>query len=214
MLRVRLRPLTQLLLLAGLAAAAFAGLGMSIVRDEWDQNALASQIDLGEDVLRSAAAAQKDQEKLEARLIAAQQDLARTESAFPSTLDGKDVLEMILARVGESQVRLMRIDTRPPAIEAIGRDEAHQYTVFGFDIEVEGALGHVTALLAALEDEATSTIAVGKFDLRQVEGKHVLSLELLAYARGPAAEDSPPEDPTATGGAAEATGGTEGAAGQ
>lgn len=214
LLRVKLRPLTQLLLLAGLAAAAFAGLGMSIVRDERDQDTLASQIELGEHVLASATAAQQGQAELEARLNAAQQELAAAEDALPSTLDGKEVLEMILARVGESGVRLMRIDTRPPVIETTEGEEGHEYTVLGFDLDVEGSFRQVIALLTTLEDGTTGTIAVGKFDLREVEGTHVLSLELLAYARAPTAEDSSAEDGTPTDEPAAATGETEGTAAQ
>jgi hypothetical protein len=133
---------------------------------------------------------------------------------LPSTLDGKEVLEMILARVAESQVRLMRIDTRPPVIETTEGEEGHEYTVLGFDLDVEGSFRQVIALLVALEDGATGTIAVGEFDLKKVKGKYVLSLELLAYGRLPTAEDSSAEDGTSTGEPAAATGEAEGTATQ
>jgi hypothetical protein len=200
--KTTLKPLTQLLLLAGLVVVAYVALGLSIVREEWDQHALSSQVKLGEEVLIAAPDSQQDLEELEARLEAAGQELAAAETAFPSELDSRNILETILSYVGESQVRLIRIDIQPPTT---GGDEAGAYSVLSSNLEVEGDFGQLVAFVEALEEGASGATKIGTFALQDVDGQQVLALELLSYARSATAESDSPEDESSTGGGTEAT---------
>jgi len=194
--RAKLKPLTLLLLLAGLAVVAYVALGVSVLRERRDQDALSSQIDLGEGVLVVAEDSQQDLEDLEARLRAAEQELALAQSAFPSEVDSDGVLRAILAHANESGARVLRVDTQPPTTEA---DEANTYSVLGFNLEVEGDFGQLVAFLAALESGAIGASKTGAFSLEGEDGGYTLSLEVLTYARSaadaaPAAET--PESPS------------------
>jgi hypothetical protein len=200
--RVRLKPLAQLLLLAALAVVAYVALGTSIVREKWHQDALSAQIDLGEGVLLSVADARQDLEELRTRLTEAKQELAAAETAFPTKLDSKDILEMILGDVGESKVRLLRIDIREPITEV---DEGSAYNVLGLDLDVEGNFGQLVAFLAALENSATSTTRIGSFTLEDKGGQNTLNLELLTYAQSPAAEPTPADGEGSAGEGTDAT---------
>lgn len=200
--RVRLKPLAQLLLLVALAVVAYVALGTSIVREKWDQDALSAQIDLGEGVLQSVADARQDLEESQTRLTEAEQELAAAETAFPTKLDSKDILETILRHVGESQVHLLRIDIREPITEV---DGASAYNVLGLDLDVEGNFGQLVAFLAALENSATSTTRIGSFTLEDKGEEKTLNLELLTYAQSPAAESTPPEGDGSAGEGTEAT---------
>ncbi len=188
--RVRLKPLTQLLLVVAVAVVAYVAMGVSIVREKWDQDALSAQIDLGQGVLLSVADARQDLEELQTRLTEAKQELAAAETAFPSKLDSKDILETILGDVGESKVRLLRIDIREPITEVDGENT---YDVLGLDLAVEGDFGQLVDFLAALENRATSTTRIGSFTLEDKGERKVLNLELLTYAQPPAAEPTPSE---------------------
>jgi hypothetical protein len=209
--KVTLRPLAQLLLLASLVVIAYVALGVSIVRQEWDQHALSSQVELGEGVLVAAADSQQDFDDLQARLEAAKQELAAAETAFPSELDSRDILETILRYVGESQVRLMRIDIQPPTT---GGDEAGAYSVLASNLEVEGDFGELVAFVKALEERASGATKIGTFALQDVGGQQVLALELLSYARSPTAEPSSPKDESSTSEGTESTSGGEEAVSQ
>jgi hypothetical protein len=188
--RAKLEPLTLLLLLAGLVVVAYVALGVSALRERRDQDALSSQIDLGEGVLVVAEDSQQELEDLEARLRAAEQELALAQSAFPSEVDSDDVLRTILAHANESRARVLRVETQPPTT---GADEENAYSVLGFNLEVEGDFGQLVAFLAALESGAIGASKTGAFSLEGEEGRYTLNLEVLTYARSAVDVASAPE---------------------
>ncbi|MCH8919197.1 MAG: hypothetical protein IIA23_00615 [Chloroflexi bacterium] len=195
---MKLKPLTLLLLVAGLAVVAYAALGVSFFQQRSDQDALSSQIESAEAVLATARDVREDLAELPARLDTARQQLATAQTAFPSDLDSNTILQAILGYANESQVRVLEVHTQPPAVEAEGSDgeaNVNSYRVLGFDLEVEGTFEQLVAFLAAIEEGATSTSRIGVFSLQESEGRHVLSLEVLSYARSAPAGVSAPETP-------------------
>ena len=197
--RSKLKPLTLLLLLGGLAVVAYVALGVSVLREQWDQDALSAQIDLGEGVLVVAEDSQQDLEGLEARLRAAEQELALAQRAFPSEVDSDGVLRAILAHANESQTRVLRVDTQPLTSEG---DEATVYRGLGFNLEVEGDFGQLVAFLAALESGSIGASKTGAFSLEGEDGRYTLNLEVLTYARSAADAASAPESPESPAGPA------------
>lgn len=197
--KAKLEPLTLLLLLAGLAVVSYIALGVSIVREQWDQDALSWQIDLGEEVLSVTEDSRQALEDLEARLRAAEEELALAQSAFPSELDSDDILQTILTRANESQARVLSVNIQPPTTEA---DEASAYSVLGFNIEVEGDPGQLVTFLAALESGVIGASKTGAFSLEEEDGRYTLNLEVLTYARSAAGEGSAPEIPESPSGPA------------
>ena len=200
---VKLNPLTLLLLLAGLVVIAYAALSVSFLRRGWDREALSSQIESAEAVLATAKDVRQDLSDLPARLDTARQQLAVAQTAFPSDLDSNTILQAILGYANESQVRLLEVHIQPLATESGGSDgeiEASAYRVLGFDLEVEGTFEQLVTFLAAVEEGATSTSRIGAFSLQESDGRQLVSLEFLSYARavpdgGPALEDLlSPED--------------------
>jgi hypothetical protein len=197
--KAKLEPLTLLLLLAGLALIAYVALGVSILRQQRDQDALSSQIDLGEEVLSAAEDSRQVLEDSEARLREAEQALTLAQNAFPSELDSDGVLQNILTYANESQAHVLRVDTQPPTTDA---DEAGEYSVLGINLEMEGETSQLIAFLAALESGVIGASKIGAFSLEGDEGRYMLNLEVLTYARSAAAEGSAPEIPESPSGPA------------
>lgn len=183
--RAKLGPLTLLLLLGGLLAIAYAGMGVSILREQRDQQALASQIDGGEGALSAADQSRRELENLEARLSTAEQELAFAEAAYPSELDSSAVLETVLAHANESRVRVLKVDSQPPTTVA---DETATYSVLSLKLDVEGNFIQLAAFLAALEG-GLSASRTGDFTLEKEGERYTLNLEVLTYARSATDED-------------------------
>jgi len=195
---VKLKPLTLLLLLAGLVVVVYVALGVSFLRQGRDRDALSSQIESAEAVLATAKDVRQDLADLPARLDTASDQLAAAQTAFPSELDGNTILQAILGYANQSRVRVLEVHTQPPAAEASGSDgenEASAYRVLGFELEVEGTFEQLATFLAAIEEGAASTSRIGAFSLQESEGRHFLSLEVLSYTRAAPDRFSPPETP-------------------
>lgn len=182
---VKLKPLTLLLLVAGLALIAYAALGATVLRQRSERVALSSQIEAAEAVLATAQDVRQDLADLPRRLDMASDQLAAAQAAFPSELESDSLLETILDYANESEVRVLEVHTQPPASDVGGADEieASSYRVHGFDLKVEGTYEQLVTFLAALEEGAASASRAGAFSIQQTEGGHVLSLEVLSYAR-------------------------------
>lgn len=196
----KLQPLTLLLLLAGLVAVTYVALGASFLRQRSDRDALSSQIESAETTLAMADNVRQDLADLPARLDSARQQLAAAQTAFPSELDSNTVLGTILGYADESQVRVLEAHTQPSAAETAGPDgevEASAYRVLGFNLEVEGTFEQLVAFLAAIEEGAASTSSLGAFSLQRSEGRQVLSLEVLTYARS-ATDNVAPQVPASS----------------
>lgn len=195
---VKLKPLTLLLLLAGLVVVAYVALGVSFLQQRSDQDALSSQIESAEAVLATARDVREDLAELPARLDTARQQLAAAQTAFPSEPDSNTLLQTILGYANESRVRVLEVHAQPAGTEAERLDDEaniSSYRVLGFDLEVEGTFEQLVTFLAAIEEGATSTSRIGAFSLQQSEGRHILSLEVLSYARSGPAGVSAPETP-------------------
>jgi hypothetical protein len=199
---VKLKPLTLLLLLAGLVAIAYVTLGVSFLRQRSERDTLSSQIESAETTLAAADDIRQDLTDLPARLETANQQLAAAQAAFPSELDSDAILQAILSYANESQVHVLDVHTQPSAAEAAGSDEeikTSAYRVLGFNLEVKGTFEQLVTFLVAIDEGATSTSRIGAFSLQESEGRHVLNLEVLSYARlAPDGASAPetPEDPS------------------
>ena len=195
---VKLKPLTLLLLVAGLVVVAYVALGVSFLQQRSDQDALSSQIESAEAVLATASDVRKDLAELPSRLDTATQQLATAQTAFPNDLDSNTILQAILGYANESQVRVLEVHTQPAGAEAEGPDDEaniNSYRVLSFDLEVEGTFEQLVTFLAAIEEGATSTSRPGTYSLRRSEGQHILSLEVLSYARSAPSDVAAPETP-------------------
>ena len=195
---VKLKPLTLLLLLAGLVVVAYASLGASVLRQRSEREALSTQIESAEAVLATAKDVRQDLADLPARLDTAREQLVAAQTAFPSELDSNTLLQTILGYANESQVRVLEVQTQPPAAEVGGIDEEAEvsaYRVLGFNLEVEGTFKQLVTFLAAIEEGAMSTSRTGAFSFQHSEGQQVLSLEVLSYARSAPGGVSAPETP-------------------
>jgi len=202
--RTKLKPLTLLLVLAGLLGIAYVGLGASLLRQQWDQDNLSSQVNLAEGVLAAAGGPQQALQDLEARLTAAKQELALAQSAYPSELDSSVVMEMVLAHASENQVRVLRAESQPPTVQS---DETSTHTVLSITFDAEGGLGQLIAFVAAVESEAKSASGIGALSIEESGQKYILNLEVLAYARSATDEAAVPETPEdSSGPATEAAG--------
>ena len=145
--RLKFTPLALLLGLSGVVAIAYVALGVSFVRQHWDKNALSSQVDLGEGVLVAAGGSPQELEDLQARLQAAQQQLAFAQGAFPSELDSSAVVETVLVHANASQVRVLKASTKPPAFQTVGEST---YRVLTATFDIEGGLGQLIGFLGDL----------------------------------------------------------------
>ena len=195
---VKLKPLTLLLLVAGLAVVAYASLGASVLRQRSEREALSTQIESAEAVLATAKDVRQNLADLPARLDTARQQLAAAQTSFPSELDSNTLLQTILGYANESQVRVLEVHTQPPAAEVGEIDEEAEvsaYRVLGFNLEVEGTFKQLVTFLSAIEEGAMSTSRTGAFSFQQSEGRQVLSLEVLSYARSAPGGVSAPEMP-------------------
>ncbi len=186
----KLKPLTILLLLAGVVVVAYIALGVSVVRERRSQYALSSQIVQGEGVLVAVDESRQALKDLEARLGAAEEELAVAQGLFPEEVDGGDVLQTILADASESGARVLRVEAQPPTTEA---DEEKVYTVFGFGLEVEGNAGQIVAFLAALENGSIGASKTGAFSLEGGGELYTMKLEVLTYAKSVVEPASAPE---------------------
>lgn len=186
----KLKPLTLLLLLAGVAAVAYLALGMSVLRERRTQDALTSQIVRGEGVLAAVEQSRQALEELEERLTAAEEELAVAQGLFPEEVDGGSVLQTILAEASESGARVLRVEAQPPATEA---DEEKVYTVLGFGLEVEGDKNQLVAFLAALENGSIGASKTGTFSLEGGGDVYTMRLEVLTYAKSVVEPASTPE---------------------
>ncbi len=200
--RTRFSPYMLLFLLAVVVAVAYVALGASLLRQHLDQGELSSQIDSAEAVLASADDVRQDVGDLPARLAAARQELVAAQAAFPSELDSNNIIQTILALADENHVRVLSVDTIPPA--AVPTEEMSADTSLSFNLKAEGDFGQLVAFLEALEGGATSTTRVSTFALQERDGRYALSLELVSYGRSPIEEPLSPEDETQTRGEAEA----------
>ena len=178
--RLKLTPLTLLLALSGVLLIAYVALGVSFVRQRWDKDALSSQVDLGEGVLVAAGNSRQGLEDLQARLQAAEQELALAQSAFPSELDSSAIVETVLAHANTSQSRVLSATTKPPGVQTEG-DTA--YGVLNATFDVEGGLGSLIAFLVGLESEDAGAFRTKSLSIQESAGGYILSLEVLAYAR-------------------------------
>lgn len=194
--KARLKPYMLLFLLAGLVAVAYVGLGVSFLRQRAEQASLSSRIEDGQAVL-DVASSEESLQALERRLTTAEDELASAQKAFPSEIDTANVIEALLAYANDSQVRLLRVDTQTQDAEL---DEAGAYKAIDLHLDIEGDFGQLVAFLAALEEGAVSTFKTGAFSLQEVDGRHVLNLQVLTYARSTDIEVSRaeiPESPSA-----------------
>jgi hypothetical protein len=207
--KAKITPLALFLVLVGVVAIAYVALGTSFVRQQWDQDALSSQIDLAQGVLAAASGSQQTVDDLEARLSAAKKELALAQSTFPSELDSKNIVERVLAYASQSQVRVLQVQTEPSATDG---NETGAHSVFSFKFDVAGGFDQLVAFAAALDGGALGVSKTGAFSLRQEGGGYVLSLEVLTYARSPVDEASAPEAPEGPPAAATETAGDVGAA--
>lgn len=203
--RLKLTPLTLLLSLFALVAIAYIALVVSFLQQRRDEDALSSQIDLASGVLAAAEGSRQELEDLQARLQAAEQELALARSAYPSEIDSSAVVETVLARANESRVRVLSASTEAPVDQTDGES---QYRVLSATFDVEGGLGDLIAFLAALEKGAGGT-GIKSLSMEESAGGYTLSLELLAYASQAADKESGAETAGATSGAAPATTGDD-----
>jgi hypothetical protein len=150
-------------------------------------------------VLAAADNVRQDLEVLPDRLAEAQQELQAAQAAFPSELNSNNIVQMVLELAGESQVDVRSVDALSPIAESGEESEAE--TTLTYDVEVAGDFGQLTAFLEALEEGETSTIRVSTFSLEEADGRYLMDLELIAYARSTALEESSPEQGSADGGA-------------
>jgi hypothetical protein len=200
--RVKLTPLTLLLALTGVVVIAYVALGVSFVRQRRDKDALSSQVGLAEGVLTAAASSRQELEDLPARLQAAQQELARAQSAFPSELDSSVIMQAVMAHANASQVRVLRASTKPPVVQTEGEST---YRVLSATFDIEGGLGQLISFLGGLQSEATGTLGIRSLSLQESAGGYTLNLEILAYARSAADQGSGPETTESPSGPAPST---------
>jgi hypothetical protein len=98
----------------------------------------------------------------EAELATAQAELAAAQFAFPSAVNSTDVLDYIISAAGSNSVNMLQVQARDPLTGAIGSGE---YTVFAYDVDVEGELGAITAFIASLESGPIETLIVDQIRL-------------------------------------------------
>jgi hypothetical protein len=197
--KTRLNPYVMLLLLAGAVAVAYVVLGISLLRQGPNEDALTAELESGVAVLAAADDVRQDLEVLPDRLVEARQELWVAQEAFPSELNSNNIVQMVLELAGESGVSVRSVETIPPVAES--GEESGTETALTYDVEVEGDFGQLTAFLEALEEGETSTIRVSTFSLEEADGRYLMDLELIAYARSTALETAAPEQGSADGGA-------------
>jgi len=178
--RLKVTPLTLLLALSGVLLIAYVALGVSFVRQQRDKDALSSQVDLGDGVLVAAGSSRQGLEDLQARLQAAEQELALAQSALPSDLDSSAIVETVLAHANATQVRVLSATTKPPGVQTEGETA---YNVLNATFDVEGGLGSLIAFLVGLESEDAGAFRIKSLSIQESAGGYILSLEVLAYAR-------------------------------
>jgi len=201
--RLKVTPLTLLLALSGVLLIAYVALGVSFVRQQRDKDALSSQVDLGDGVLVAAGSSRQGLEDLQARLQAAEQELALAQSALPSDLDSSAIVETVLAHANATQVRVLSATTKPPGVQTEGETA---YNVLNATFDVEGSLGSMIAFLVGLESEDAGAFRIKSLSMQESTGGYILSLEVLAYARPAADQASGSGTPTPSGPAPASTG--------
>ncbi len=195
--KTRVNPYLMLLLLAGVVAVGYLALGVSLLRQGPDKDDLLAELESGMTVLAAAADVRQDLEVLPDRLAEARRELWAAQAAFPSELNGNNVIQTVLELADESRVSVRSVEALPPVEEPA--DESSTQTTLTYNVEVEGKFGQLTAFLEALEEGETSATRISTFTLQEADGRYLLDLELVAYARSTALEASSPEQGSAEG---------------
>lgn len=145
-----------------LILAAYGLILRGILLERERQADLQMQIEPLEEALAGQMAGQQVLSARQAELATLQAELAAAELAFPSEVDSTAVLDYIVAAADSNHVSLRRIEARDPLTGTIGSSE---YTIFIYEVEVEGELDTVPTFLAALESGAISTLSIDQIRL-------------------------------------------------
>ncbi len=133
-----------------------------ILLERQRQADLEMQIGPLEEALAGQMAGQQVLATRRAELATLQAELRAAELAFPSEVDSTAVVGYILAAADSNHLSLRRIEARDSLTGTIGSSE---YTIFIYEVEVEGELDTVLAFLATLESGAISTLSIDQIRL-------------------------------------------------
>jgi hypothetical protein len=85
-------------------------------------------------------------------------------------------------------VGVTRVTTKPPVVQTQGEGT---YTVLSATFDIEGGLPQLIAFLARLEGESLAPFGIKGLEVKESAGGYTLNVEVLAYARQPAAQATP-----------------------
>jgi len=102
----------------------------------------------------------------QAELATLQAELEAAQFAFPSEVESTEVLAHIFATATDHSVDLRMVQARDPVTSTLG---VATYSIFAYDVEVEGDLTTIATFLSALESGAIETLTLDQIHLEAQE---------------------------------------------
>ncbi|MEW6233084.1 MAG: hypothetical protein AB1566_12330 [Chloroflexota bacterium] len=124
--------------------------------------------------------ASEDSGQLRAQLAAAKDDLATVQLAFPSEVQGTEVLARILGYAQDTGVEISSLQAQPPASEKIGNTS---YVVLKFNLQARGELTSIFDFLRRLETGVIKTVKLTNVAVTGSGPGNTLACEVLIYTQ-------------------------------
>ncbi len=161
---VKLRAILSRLALAigALALAGHAALGVTYVQEWHRQNVLTAEIKSAADSL----AERGDTPRGEEGRSAAEAKLEAEKAAFPLRLSGSHVVGALLGLAEDNSIVVSSIKTRPGATKQVGDNK---YRSLSVDLQLEGGLESLRALIGSVEEGALQTATVDSVRISRIE---------------------------------------------
>ena len=134
---------------------------------------------------------------LEQRLADIEASLASEQSDLPWQVNTTQVIDMLVDMADAGQVSVVSLTTTPWSLVNI---EGYIYLVFVINLDIEGELDNIGALLRTLESDLPESVSVQHLTVsgdaeQAIEPTLVTaSLEIAIYAQAPIIEEEPPEE--------------------
>ena len=158
------RLIITLLIVAIIALlAVYYLLGTDYLKQQRDNEALASQIIVEQDILAQIPQPSTD---LEMQLSEVEAELSAARNVFPESLNSTRIIDAILRIADYAGVKAIPLITQPWTTEAI---EGKSYSILRLHITVTGTFEEVTDFLSRLENGEMSTLVMDYVTIDRVE---------------------------------------------
>ncbi len=137
--------------------ALYALIVRGILSEREQQDLIEMQIEPLESALTAKQQGAKVLSDRQAELATLQAELEEAQFAFPSEVDSTQVLSFVYAAAEANQVTTPSVEYRPSITVTLG---GSTYSIFAYDVEVEGDLAAIANFIEELELGPVETLAL------------------------------------------------------